>query len=394
MQPVKQLVDEARAFVEVFDDTRPMKDGPLSDLSFAVKDNIATAGSICGNGNPRWRDQQKVENRSASVVQSLLGAGANLIGRTHMDELAYSLTGTNVHYGTPCNPASPSRVPGGSSSGSAAAVAQGEVDFALGTDTGGSIRLPASACGLFGIRPTHGAVSLDGVVPLAPSYDTVGWFSRDAAVLGKVARVFFAAEALKLECLWQPDEIWTSFRHLLPSLNDTLDRLTGQFVNKVTDPLPIVASEVRAKAFSVCQGREIWETLGSWVSRNEGAFATDVAARLAAAARLTDAEVDEASAVRTEIRSTMHSALVGRVLVLPTLHAVAPLLTSSAEELFAFRQEAIGLLSIAGHAGLPQISIPVKHEGSPIGLSIIGPPGSDLALVEIVERMTNVAENQ
>ncbi|HET7715002.1 MAG TPA: amidase family protein, partial [Bauldia sp.] len=163
--------------------------GPLAGLTFGVKDAIDIAGARTGFGNPDWLRTHPPATRTASAVLRLLAAGAEMVGKTHTDELAYSLTGENVHYGTPSNPRAADRIPGGSSNGSAVAVAGNLVDFALGTDCGGSVRLPASYCGIFGMRPTHGRVPVDGVIPFAPSFDVVGWFARDVEVLRKVGTV-------------------------------------------------------------------------------------------------------------------------------------------------------------------------------------------------------------
>src|SRR6266478_5616625 len=168
--------------------------GPLLGCSFAVKDVFDIAGSITGNGHPLWLETHPPAERTASAVERLLAAGARLIGKTYCDELTYSINGENVHYGTPINPKAPGRVPGGSSSGSAATVAGGLVAFALGTDTGGSVRIPASFCGIFGIRPTHGRLSLEGVAGQAPSYDTVGWFARDTDLLARIGEVLFGLD--------------------------------------------------------------------------------------------------------------------------------------------------------------------------------------------------------
>ena len=146
-------------------------------------------------GNPTWLETHAPAARTAPAVAALLDAGATLVGVTLTDELALSLTGENAHYGTPINIRCPDRVPGGSSSGSAAAVAARLCDFALGTDTGGSVRVPASHCGIYGFRPTHGAVATDGVCPLAPRFDTVGWFARDATTLARVGERLLPADA-------------------------------------------------------------------------------------------------------------------------------------------------------------------------------------------------------
>ncbi|MGD1879287.1 MAG: amidase family protein, partial [Kiloniellaceae bacterium] len=182
------LDDRVGAFVEAFD-LPGAGDGPLAGLTFGAKDLFDVAGHRTGCGNPTWAATHEPATAHARAVALCLDAGADLRGKTHTDELAYSLMGANAHYGTPVNPAAPDRLPGGSSSGSAAAVAAGLVDFALGSDTGGSVRLPASFCGLYGLRPTHGRIDVSGMVPLAPSFDAVGWFAASVWVMSSVAGV-------------------------------------------------------------------------------------------------------------------------------------------------------------------------------------------------------------
>lgn len=154
--------------------------GPLHGVRLAVKDVHAVAGHRLGAGNPAWLAEAEPQRAHSWAVGALLAAGADVTGIARTDEFAYSLNGTNAHYGTPPNPAAPGRVPGGSSGGPAAAVALGQADAGLGSDTAGSIRVPASYCGLHGLRPTHGAVPATGMLPLAPSFDTVAWLARDA----------------------------------------------------------------------------------------------------------------------------------------------------------------------------------------------------------------------
>lgn len=149
-------------------------DGPLADLTFAAKDLFDVAETPTTAGNPAFAERWGLPSQDAWAVSALKRAGAKLVAKLHTHELAYGMTGINPHYGTPANPHDPSRIPGGSSSGSGVAVASGLVPLALGTDTGGSVRIPASLCGVWGYRPTHGLVPNDGVVPLAPSFDTVG----------------------------------------------------------------------------------------------------------------------------------------------------------------------------------------------------------------------------
>ena len=136
------------------------KRGALSGLTFAAKDIIDVEGHITGCGNPDWLRTHEKALRTAPCIRRLIEAGATLVGKTVTEELATGLTGENIHYGAPINVNAPGRVSGGSSSGSAAAVAAGLVDFSLGSDTGGSVRAPASFCGIYGVRPTHGRVSM------------------------------------------------------------------------------------------------------------------------------------------------------------------------------------------------------------------------------------------
>src|SRR3954454_4283402 len=186
-------VEQSGAFIEKF--TLPAtNDGPLRGLRFAVKDLIDVAGHRTGCGNPTWLAAHPPATVSAVCVEQLLAAGAQCEGKTITDEFAFSLLGENFHYGTPLNPTAPDRVPGGSSNGSASAVACGIVDFALGTDTGGSVRVPASNCGICGWRPSHGLISVAGVMPFSPTFDTVGVFTRSAELLQRTAAVLLATD--------------------------------------------------------------------------------------------------------------------------------------------------------------------------------------------------------
>src|ERR687890_786551 len=179
--------DPARAFMPYpAADVPHAAEGKLTGLTFAAKDLFDVAGYPTSGGSPHLLALSGVKTRTAPTVQRLLDAGARLVGKTITDELAFSMNGKNAHFGTPVNGAAPDRIPGGSSSGSAAAVSNGLCDFALGTDTGGSVRAPASHCGLFGIRPTHGRVSLEGCHDLAPSFDSCGYFTRDGSTFTRV----------------------------------------------------------------------------------------------------------------------------------------------------------------------------------------------------------------
>ncbi|WP_142850239.1 amidase [Telmatospirillum sp. J64-1] len=361
--------------------------GPLSGLSFGAKDLFDVEGWITGAGNPDWARTHAPAEHTASAVSALLAAGATLVGKTQTDELAYSLNGENAHYGTPVNPQAPERIPGGSSSGSASAVAGALVDTALGTDTGGSIRIPASYCGIFGMRPSHGVIPADGLVPLAPSFDTIGWFARDASILRKVGEALLPSGrgGVPVKRILLAED---AFALLDAPVRDALIPALARF--PLEDSV-IVAPEGLAEwlpVFRILQGWEIWQTHGAWIRATDPAFGPGIRERFDWASTITGEQVAAAQAKRADIRARMEALVPpGTVLCLPSAPGPAPFLRTPPAELEAFRNRALSLTCIAGLSGLPQISLPgVKVEGCPIGLSLIGARGSDLSLLACVER--------
>lgn len=360
--------------------------GPLSGLSFAVKDVVDVSGSRTGFGHPAWLATHPQAETTASAVTRLLCAGADLHGRTLSDELCYSISGENVHYGMPINPAARERLPGGSSSGSAVAVAAGLVDFAIGTDCGGSVRVPAAYCGLFGIRPTHGRIALDGVARFAPRFDTVGWFGRDAAMLKRVGeallgpsvprgfdRVLIATDAFE-----QCDPL------VRPLLDEAMERLGP------SSPLRLspIGLERWLDTFRIVQAWEVWQSLGGWICRVRPNFGAGVGQRLAAAEQVGRAEAvaarQRADAIAAELDETIGDGLV----LLPTTPGLAPLRSTGSVEIEnAYRRRAMQLLCPAGLAGLPQLTIPVGTvDGAPVGLSIMARRGKDMDLMALAEK--------
>jgi amidase len=354
---------------------RPTGSGLLDGLTFAVKDNIDIAGCVSGAGNPDYRATHPPASQSAPCVRSLLAAGATLIGRTICDELAFSLEGRNAFDGTPENPAFPEGLPGGSSSGSAVAVAAGLADFSLGTDTGGSVRVPASFCGIFGFRPTHGRVSLEGVVPLAPSYDTVGWFARSADILQRAGAVLLGeplGENPKPRLVLAEDAfgmLAASHRAaLLQAADDTCDMFEGR-------------QDLWRECYRVVQGSEIWQAHGNWITSVGPRFAPDIAARFADAAAITTDELEAMAQRRQTIAAHMLDLVPrGTFLLLPTAPGPALRRDAGGAAIGEFYAKALALTSAAGHAGLPQLTLPVAAS-LPLGLSAIGWPGSDAALL-------------
>jgi amidase len=365
--------------------------GPLAGLTFGVKDIYDIAGHKTGFGSPDWLATHDAAATTAPVVVQLLAAGADMVGKTQTDELTYSLNGENAHYGTPVNVNAPGRIPGGSSSGSAAAVAGKLVDFAVGSDTGGSVRAPASFCGVYGIRPTHGRVSLEGACALAKSFDTAGWFARDAVLLERIGRVMFGetGAAKQGAAFFAEDAFALLGSAAVAALQPALEKIKA-----VTGPLQNVTVSAEGlpqcfQAFRVLQGAEIHQQLGEWVSRVQPKLGPGVRERMQWTATITTAEVAAAQAVRDAVRRRMDELLQNNaVLVLPTVPDIAPLLNTPAAALDDFRARAMSLLCIAGHAGLPQVTLPLATlQGCPLGISLIAGRGNDALLLALAQRI-------
>jgi len=389
------MADELGAFIDHDEVRLPgHPGGALAGVTLAVKDIYDVAGHVTGCGNPTWLATHAPAAATASAVQKLVDAGAEVIGKTHTNEIAYSVTGENVHYGTPRNVNAPGRVPGGSSSGSAAAVAGGLADAALGSDTGGSVRIPASFCGTFGLRPTHGRIPVDGIMPLAPSFDTVGWFTRDAVLLRMIGEVLlpnFAPAAPAQRLLVATDTFDAAVPAAAAALQPLVNRMRaafddGQDVNASagapTDWLP---------HFRVLQAREVWQSHGEWVRAHNPAFGPGVRERFEAAAAITDDEVAVANDARTRLRQHIDGLLAdGSVLCLPTAPGIAPLCATPEADMDAERQRILSLTCLSGLSGCPQISLPLATlDGCPLGLSFMAARGRDEVLLDLAVRLSS-----
>jgi amidase len=361
---------------------------PLSGLTFTVKDLIDVAGVPTGGGNPDWLKEQSPAVRHAVAVARLIDAGATLFGKTITDELAFSLTGCNVHYGTPINPNAPDRIPGGSSSGSAAAVAGRLVDFALGTDTGGSIRIPAAYCGLYGLRPSHGRIPLDGVVRFAPSFDTVGWLARDARMLQRVGAEILgpSTDRFKIDRVVRAEDGFaladSRTRELCESL---LDRIAARVGPLASARVCATSLDEWRTIFRTLRSIEVWQNKGPWIQRAKPKFGPDIERNFVVASRTTEAEADSARPLRDAISRHVRG-LIGHtgVLALPTAPGPAPLRDAPDGELDAIRDRTQSLTCMAGLAGLPQISIPAGFvDGAPVALSLISAKDNDDELLAL-----------
>lgn len=367
--------------------------GPLAGLRFGVKDLFHVAGYPTSGGNPLMLALLGVQSRTAPTVQRLLDAGAAFGGKTLTDELAFSMNGQNAHFGSPVNGAAPDRITGGSSCGSAAAVSNGLCDFALGTDTGGSVRAPASHCGLVGLRPSHGRVSLHDCLDLSPSFDTCGWFARDVPTFARVADVLLGADARPLPSrvrLLAPTDLWAL------ATGPALDAFAGararvEAALGAAAPARVVLDDIDAMYwnFRYLQGREAWRTDGPFITRFAAPLGPGVRERFAWSSQVTDAQVAEATAFRERFRAHLAQLLgTDGVLLLPTMPDIAPRVSEPEAALEDYRNRAIRLLCAAGLSGFPQLSLPLaSRDGAPLGLSLLGPAGSDRSLVALAERI-------
>lgn len=374
---------------------RGAADGPLAGLTFAVKEMFPVAGLVTRFGVAEWAAGRAPAAATHPAVAALVAAGATLSGRTVMDALAYSLAGDAG--ARPENPSAPGRLCGGSSSGAAAAVAARDVDFALGTDTGGSIRVPASYTGLFGFRPSHGRVSLAGCPPLAPSFDTAGWFARDVRVLERVGSVVLDSGPPPTTRLsrWlvAGDAFALAEEEAAKALYEACARAKDALIARLSPPVEANvygswgAASVR-DAFRVAQGAEVAAAVGPWAAASPAAVAAlhpAVAARLAWAATITDEDAVAAAAVRKDFAASV-DALLGAdgALFLPAAPGPAP----APADADAARNGLLELTCIAGLGGLPQVVLPAARVGDgslllPVGLGILGPRGSDEALLRL-----------
>jgi amidase len=346
------------------------------------------AGSRTGGGSPAWLAAQKPAATHAALVQRLLDAGATIIGKTICDEFFYSVSGANAHYGTPPNLRAPGRLPGGSSSGSAAATGAGICDFALGSDTGGSIRVPASFCGIYGLRPTHGRLDLAGVMPMAPSFDVPGWFAASPGVFRRVGAVLLdAARTLAPieRLLLASDAFDEADAEVAALLKTVLQRASAALPRPESARIAPDGFDVWREAFRIVQARETWASFGDFISRAQPKLGPGIKERMAFAATVSEADAAAARRVIEHARAHIRALIPpGTVLALPAAPCIAPRTETPPEALEAFRMRVMRLTCLAGVSGLPQVVIPAGTiSGCPIGLSFVGWAGSDEMLLDL-----------
>lgn len=366
----------------------PTGRGPLDGLSFAAKDLFDVAGHTTGAGNPAWLATHSAATAHSPLISQLLAAGAQLYGKTITDELAYSIQGENVHYGTPVNTRAPDRVPGGSSSGSAAAVAAELVDFALGTDTGGSTRVPGSYCGLWGLRTTQGLLSTAGVVPLSPLFDTMTWLATRAEVFERVGQVLLPGPA---DIAWRGAVVLTDAcaqadATFAPLIDRVIDALASEFSLPITHaPSSDTELEVWRQTYVTVSAYDAWQTHKDWITTAQPTFGAAIQGRWTAASSITTDTAASAEAMQANLRDQIRSLLGSdRIAILPSASSAAILRTADPATVDGIRANTFRITSIAGLAGLPQVNIPfIASDGLPAGVSLLGPAGSDLALIKL-----------
>ncbi|RVW53285.1 Amidase 1 [Vitis vinifera] len=399
---------------------------PLNGLTFAVKDIFDVDGYVTGFGNPDWARTHQAAMLTAPSVLAVLKGGATCVGKTVMDEMAYSINGENKHYGTPTNPQAPDRVPGGSSSGSAVAVGAMLVDFSLGTDTGGSVRVPASYCGIFGIRPSHGVVSTTGVIPMAQSFDTVGWFARDPEILNRVGHVllpFPDVNPVKPSQIIIPEDCFRLLSIPIDRVTQVLiksvEKLFGSDIvkhvslgdyveDKVTSLKPFMSKENQTQEYNIpslaalstamrlLQRYEFKNNHGEWVRAVQPDLGPGIRERVWEALGTTDEKIDVCQSLKTEFRSALTDLLGDSgVLVLPTVPGPPPKLQTDPTTLESFRARAFSLLSIAGVSGFCQVSIPLGlYDNLPVAVSLLAKHGSDGFLLNLVQTLYGSIKEQ
>ena len=380
------MTDPLGAFVPGVDVRLPGRaGGPLEGLTFAAKDLFDIEGFVTGCGNPDWAATHTAAERSAAAVEVLLNAGATLVGKTITDEISLGLLGINRFYGTPLNPRAPDRVPGGSSSGSASAVAGGACDVALGTDSGGSVRVPASFCGLFGLRPTLGRIDARGMMVQSPTFDTVGYFARDAETFAKVGAVLLGepiAPSTTAEIIVATDGFAIADEAVREALAPAIDRCRR--VAHVTQTSLATGDLLDwARWQRVLQRREFRATFREWVDRVNPRFSAEVAGAFADDGQTSADTINLANCFRAEAKARLEALLDRQtMLCIPT----SPILPIARDARLSAMREAVhrivDLTGIAGLTSLPQVNIPAgSASGIPVGLSLIGWPGGDAALV-------------
>lgn len=362
--------------------------GLLSARTFVVKDLFDVLGYKTGAGNSKWRELAEPASDHAGAVKRLLQAGAILVGKSQTDEFALSLDGINEHYGTPLNSLYPERIPGGSSSGSAALVAAGMADFGLGSDTVGSIRVPAAYCGLYGFRPSHGVVPLDGVLPLGPSFDTVGWLSKNIELLRDTARVLIpesdSISADPLRVVISESHFQLVHESYREELIETARKMTSCLGSVETTTFDTRVLDGMALTFSLIRSFEAWQYYRHFVEANLAAISKRTLPRLLEGKTVSLNELEMARSNMSAARKLIDTIVKpGTILCLPSIWNLPPRLDAIDSDLDFNRRQNIRLTICSVLGGNPQIVMPVRlNKDTVLSISFMGCRGEDLSLIE------------
>lgn len=368
------------------------QEGPLAGLKFLAKDLFDVKGEVTGIGNPTYAKTHPAAKANAAVIDKLLNAGATLVGKTCTDEFAFSVDGINIHFGTPNNPQYPDRIPGGSSSGSGSAVAACLADFALGTDTGGSIRVPASYCGCFGFRPSHGRVSLEGVAPLAPLLDTVGWITKSASLLETCGVVLLdekPAQHLPKKLFIAKDMFSEVAKELRPSLEKAVEKLAEEFIAVEDIELKRFGCGSLAALYKVFQAKQAWEIYGAWLRENNPSMCPSIKERFEFTSTVTENDWAAAKQSRDKVVNDMEQLLTSdAVLCMPTTANLPPLVNASDEVLLKNRIQNMNHTALAPLSRLPEVCVPISvTEKTTTGLSLLASHGNDMMLLKVCREL-------
>lgn len=347
--------------------------GDLDGLVFAAKDVFEVKGSRYSNGHPDWLASQKISTKTATAIEKLLDSGADLVGKTICDELCFSISGENWHYGSPIHPLDPMRYAGGSSSGSAIAVASGLVDFSIGSDCLGSVRVPASYNGLYAMRPTLKRVDNTGEAPYCESMDVLGWMAKDVNTFKRVSKVLLGDDKRNF-----------SFKKIL-----VLDGFIPNQNSVTLDDRDWVDT------FRHVQGYEVYNNYKNWLKEYNPFINRGPKERLEWASTISKDIYEKAILRKIEIEHEIATLLSDdTVLVLPTASSVAVHRLANGEEITKIRNESSKLLCISPLSKTPQLTLPLhEKEGLPFGISFIGPVGSDLQLIDFAISIANQIKN-
>lgn len=386
-------------FVERFE-MAPFRSGPLDGLTFTVKDNIHVKGRRTSYGNKSWQESHPPAVYNALCVDQLLAAGATCVGKVVSDEFTYSLAGENSFFGTPLNPKAVGRIPGGSSSGSASSVAGGHADFSVGTDSGGSVRVPASFCGVWGMRPSLHRISEAGVLPFMPSVSTVGLLAADFAVLrkamrvvlrsgarpaGKVRRLVLLDDALSLADAGIRDAAERRLAAIAERAGLDLERTSlGSIVGDAAFDL----RKCSQQALGVTQTVEFQNTVGDWIENGSPELGAGLLAFYPMVKGFDRTGHLDGLALCERLFESINDFMDdATILCFATTPTVAPLkgALSDAGTASSFYEKTLAVTSFAGVGRLPEISAPLLSvEDCPVGLSFVAGHYRDEFLLDAV----------